>query len=69
MAKSPFDVRHPLFRPLWRRVVFVAAILSWTVYEAANANYVWAAVFGAAGLYLLWAFFLVFDPADYEDEG
>lgn len=63
---SPFEVRHPFFRPFWRRFVLTAAILLWALYELMNEQMIWAALFGAAGLYLLIQFFFKFDPADYE---
>lgn len=39
----------------------------WTAFEISQGAYVWAAVFGVAVAYLVWQFFVVFDPADYED--
>lgn len=64
--RNSFDVRHPMFRPLWRRGVFCALILGWAVYEAISGNSVWALVFAGAGAYLVYEFFVVFDPKNYE---
>ncbi len=64
-----FEVRHPIFRPLGRRVAFTAAILGWAGFEAWKGDFLWALVFAAAGLYLLWSFFISFDPKDYEEKG
>ena len=64
--KSLFEVRHPCFRPLWRRVVVTAMCLAWALFELSNEAYAWAAIFGACGVHLFLQFFVKFDPADYE---
>ena len=61
-----FDVRHPIFRPLWRRAVITIFILGWAIFELTNGSTVWAALFGACGVYLFLQFFVRFDPADYK---
>jgi hypothetical protein len=61
---SFFDVNHRAFRPLWIRVLIVAVILGWTAVEMRGGNMGWAMIFGAAGLYLAWAFFVTFRPPD-----
>ena len=66
MKKSLFEVRHPFFRPFWRRAVATAAILGWAVFELSNGAQMWALVFGAAGVYLFLQFFIHFDPVEYE---
>ena len=69
MAKrkqNPFEVRHPVFRPLWRRALLTGFCLLWAIFELWNGQTAWAALFGACGLYLFWQFFVKFDPADYE---
>jgi hypothetical protein len=62
-----FDVQHPFFRPLWRRVAVVAICLGWAVFELLGGAVFWAILFGAAGLYCAHQFFLAFDPPD--DQG
>ena len=57
------DVQTPFFRPLWRRVAVTAACLAWAAIEIAQGAVFWAILFGAAGLYLVWQLFVVFDPA------
>lgn len=63
-----FDVRHPFFLPLWRRVALVAISLGWAVMELALGNLLWGLVFGAIGAWCGYQFFVVFDPADYKPE-
>ena len=67
MAKSLFEVRHPFFRPFWRRALVTALVLGWTAFEWTRGAEIWAAIFGAAGVYLFWQWFVAFDPAEYEE--
>ncbi len=60
--RKAFDVQHPLFRPLWLRLAIVALTCGWALFELAGGNLVWAAMFGAAGLYLAHQFLVAFDP-------
>lgn len=64
-----YEVRTAFFRPLWRRIAVVALVLVWTGVELRQEAWVWAAVFGAAGVYLIWAFFVAFEdgPAGRDD--
>ena len=66
---SLFDVQTPFFRPLWRRLAVTAVCLAWTAVEIATGEVMWAMIFGAAGLYLAWQFFVAFrpPPGDRED--
>lgn len=68
MKKSLFDVQHPMFRPLWRRILIVALTFGWTVFEILHGTLFWAFLFGAAGVYLAHQFFMVFDPKDPEEK-
>jgi hypothetical protein len=62
------DIRHPFFRPVWRRVVTVAFALGWALVELWAGNVVWAMLFGAMGAYAAWEFFVIYDPANYEEK-
>lgn len=61
-----FEVRHPFFRPFWRRALVTGVCLVWAGFELASEAYGWAILFGACGLYLFVQFFVRFDPAEYE---
>lgn len=58
------DVSHPMFRPLWVRVVVVAVCLGWAAVELASGSVFWAILFGSAGAYLVYALFITFPPTD-----
>lgn len=52
------DPKAPFFRPLWVRILCVVLPLIWAAFELRGGNPGWAMIFGAAGLYLLYALFL-----------
>ena len=58
-----FDLRHPFFLPLWRRVLTVAVALGWAAVEAVTGSPGWALIFGAAGAWAGWQFFVVWPGA------
>ncbi|MDJ0824078.1 MAG: hypothetical protein QNJ16_01115 [Rhodobacter sp.] len=62
MSRGPFDVQSPLLKPLWLRLGIVAACLAWAAVELSRGAVFWAIVFGAAGAYLAYQFFIVWDP-------
>ena len=66
MKKSMFEVRHPFFRPFYRRFIATSVILGWAIFEWVNGAQVWALVFGTCGFYLFLQFFIHFDPKEYE---
>ena len=66
--KTAFDVRHPIFRPFWRRALATGLCFGWALFEFSNGQAFWAALFAACGAYLFYEFFIRFDPADYEDK-
>ncbi|SFP76545.1 hypothetical protein [Tranquillimonas alkanivorans] len=60
--KDFFNLDHPMFRPLWVRLLVVALLLGWALVEIGQGAYFWALIFGASGLYCAWGFFVTFDP-------
>lgn len=54
------DADHPMLRPLWVRVLIVAACAAWAAFEFRSGSGLWGAVFLALGVYAFWGFFL--DP-------
>ena len=57
-----FDLDHPFFIPLWRRVLIVVACLGWALLELVAASPFWGMLFAAIGLYAGWHFFFNFNP-------
>lgn len=53
------DPQHPFFRPLWVRVLCVVFTLAWAAFELSTGSVFWAILFGAAGIYLLVALFVI----------
>ncbi|ETX30735.1 hypothetical protein [Roseivivax isoporae] len=73
--KSLFDLQSPRMRPLWLRIAITGLTLAWALVELSNGAIGWAILFGAAGLWCAWQFFVVWDPdkaappRDGQDEG
>lgn len=65
--KRLIEVRHPFFRPLWRRIVLSVLLVGWTIFEISGGNTLWALLFGAIGVFCIYEFFFIYDPANYED--
>ncbi len=51
------DPNHPFFTRLWVRILCVVLPLLWAGVEFSNGAMGWALLFGAAGIYLLYALF------------
>lgn len=54
----------PWMKPLWVRLALTIAPGAWAVVEALNAQFAWAAMFGAASLWGFWTLVVKFDPGD-----
>jgi hypothetical protein len=52
------DASHPMFRPLWVRVLVVALCIGWAVFEFTGGSAFWGVLFLALGLYAGWVFFV-----------
>ncbi|MDZ5700012.1 DUF3329 domain-containing protein [Chelativorans sp. M5D2P16] len=57
-----FDLDHPFFRPLWRRVAVTALCLGWGAFEFVSGSPFWGTLFGGLGLYCVWGFLLNYQP-------
>lgn len=57
-----FDFSHPVFRPLWVRLLVVAVALGWALIEAVGGSPGWALIFGAIGAVAVWGLLITYDP-------
>ncbi len=65
-----FDLQHPFFIPVWRRVLTSGICLGWACFELAIGNPGWALIFGASGAWCCYQFFFVWsDPTDKDEQG
>ncbi len=55
MAKF-LDPDHPMLRPLWVRILLVAACAGWAVVEFSTGSPLWGAAFLGLGAYAGWVF-------------
>jgi hypothetical protein len=63
-----FDVRHKMFNPLWSRLLVAGLTCGLALVELANGNPFWAILFGAAGIHLVYQFFVVWTPVETKPE-
>ncbi|MCO6381563.1 MAG: hypothetical protein JXQ91_05575 [Vannielia sp.] len=63
--KNMFDLQHPFFRQLWRRIAVTAIAFAWAGVEYASGAPAWAALFAAAGAWCVYQFFVIWtDPPE-----
>jgi hypothetical protein len=70
MARKFLDTDHPMFRPLWVRVLIVALCVGWAAMEFGLLGFLglpggspfWGMIFLALGAYAGYGFFLDFPP-------
>jgi hypothetical protein len=58
VKKKFLDTDHPMFRPLWVRILVVAAAGAWGVVEIVTGSPFWAMIFLGLAAYAAWAFFM-----------
>ena len=64
-----FDLSHPFFDPMWRRVALTAALLLWAMFEFYNSSIIWGMLFGALGCWCAWSFFFAYRKAEERENG
>jgi hypothetical protein len=58
------DPAHPMYRPLWVRLLIVGFSFGWALVELANGAAVWASLFAGIGAYAGWVLLVRWkDPA------
>ncbi|NLS15475.1 hypothetical protein HGP16_02750 [Rhizobium sp. P40RR-XXII] len=56
------DPSHPLYKPLWVRILIVAVCFGWAAVETFGSQPFWAMLSGALGVYSAWMLLLNFKP-------
>ena len=62
-----FDNAHPWFRPLYRRVLIVAACFLWLVLETIGEQPFWQIIAFAVLAYAVWSFLYKYKPPESPD--
>jgi hypothetical protein len=63
------DTSHPLYRPLWVRLLIVGFCVAWAVIEFVNREFFWGTVVGGIGVYAAYELLVKFKPASDGDKG
>jgi hypothetical protein len=58
VSRKFLDTDHPMFRPMWVRILVVALCLGWAAFEFVGGSPFWGMLFGALGAYAGHAFFI-----------
>lgn len=57
------DTSHPIYRPLWARLLIVGFTTAWAVIEFINHEIFWATVVGGIAAYSAYVLLYAFKPA------
>lgn len=63
-----FDFGNPFYKPLWVKLLILAASGGWGLFELVAGNWFWAAVFLAAAAIAFHGFFIA-KPKDAKRDG
>lgn len=63
------DTSHPLYRPLWVRLLIVGFCAAWAVIEFVNREFFWGTIVGGIAAYAAYELLLKFKPASSGDVG
>lgn len=61
-----FDFDDPRYRPLWLRLLLCGVCVGWGIFELASGNFLFAILFIALSVYLIWRLLFNFHPRDEE---
>ena len=70
MKRGLFELRVPLFRPMWRRIAMVLVLFGWGLFEYSNQQVVWSMVFFAVGALAVYQYFFAWkEPIEDDEDG
>ncbi|MCZ7466629.1 hypothetical protein [Rhizobium rhizogenes] len=61
------DTSHPLYRPLWVRLLIVGFCAAWAVIEFVNREFFWGTIVGGIAAYAAYELLVKFKPASVDD--
>lgn len=65
-----FNVKHPMFNPLWVRILITGVCTIWAMLEFGSGNPFWGILFAGIAAFCIWKFFVKFEMHTGEtDEG
>lgn len=56
------DTSHPIYRPLWVRLLIVGFSTAWAILEFVNHEIFWATVVGGVAAYSAYVLLITFKP-------
>lgn len=61
------DTSHPLYRPLWVRLLIVGFCAAWAVIEFVNREFFWGTIVGGIAAYAAYELLVKFKPVSADD--
>ncbi|MCJ8519502.1 divalent metal cation (Fe/Co/Zn/Cd) transporter [Pseudorhizobium tarimense] len=67
------DIDHPMYKPLWARLLIVGVCVAWAGFEFYSGEPFWGMIVGAMGIYAGYKLFYEFgrkpktEPADQDE--
>ncbi|MFK3692284.1 hypothetical protein ACI2J4_18665 [Agrobacterium tumefaciens] len=58
------DTSHPLYRPLWVRLLIVGFCAAWAIIEFVNREFFWGTIVAGIGAYAAYELLVKFKPAN-----
>ena len=62
-----FDLTHPFFRPLWRRICLSVFLVAWAAFEFATGSTFWGVLVGALAIWVMRSLFFAAEDWDKPD--
>jgi hypothetical protein len=68
MFSKLLDFNDPFYRPLWLRIVIVAVVAGWGLFEFVTESPFWGVIFFGAAAFAFHGLFIAFNPREPEQE-
>ncbi|NTF08202.1 hypothetical protein G6L37_18700 [Agrobacterium rubi] len=62
------DTNHPIYQPLWVRLLIVGLCAGWAIIEFINHEIFWATLIGGIAAYSAYVLLITFKPAPVKTE-
>jgi len=53
-----FDFGHPMYKPLWVRLLIVGVCAIWSLFEFTSGSPMWGVLFGSLGAFAFYGLFV-----------
>jgi hypothetical protein len=68
MFSKLLDFNDPFYNPLWLRIIIVAVVAGWGLFEFVTGSPFWGVIFVGAAAFAFHGLFIAFNPSEPEQE-